>query len=150
SLMPTGKVLMWDHQTIGYPNPVVFDPLTGTTSDVPLGESLSIFCSGHALLPDGRVFVAGGHISNDNRTNTARIFDPQSNSCSKTRNMAYARWYPTVTKLADCRMLVLVGEINCYGCRALTPEVYDPVNNIWSQLTNADHDWPWYPHSIVL
>jgi len=150
NLMPNGRVLAWDQMGYGYPDPVVWDPLTSATTTVPIADGTNIFCAGHTILPDGRVFVVGGHIADHVGTSTGRIFDSTSNTWSSTPDMAYGRWYPTVTTLADGRILVLVGETTCYGCVAEIPEIYNPVNNSWTELTNASHKWPWYPHAFVL
>jgi hypothetical protein len=64
--------------------------------------------------------------------------------------MSSARWYPTVTALPDGRILVSSGAINCNGCNATNPEVYDPRTNSWTQLTNASLNIPIYPHMFVL
>jgi hypothetical protein len=64
--------------------------------------------------------------------------------------MAYPRWYPTTTTLADGRVLVTAGEINCDGCVAAIPEIYTPQTNVWTQLPGASLDLPYYPHVFVL
>jgi hypothetical protein len=47
-------------------------------------------------------------------------------------------------------MLVTGGEINCDGCVADIPEVYDPATNIWTRLNSASLNVPYYPHMFVL
>lgn len=43
------------------------------------GLNYNIYCSGHAMLADGRVFVAGGHtLGRDNGIKKTNIFDPES------------------------------------------------------------------------
>jgi hypothetical protein len=64
--------------------------------------------------------------------------------------MSYPRWYPTTTTLPDGRVLVTAGEINCSGCVAVIPEIYHPQTNIWTQLSGASLDLPYYPHMFVL
>src|SRR5205814_8432883 len=60
-LLPTGKVLWWPPQTDG-DNPHLWDPSTGANTALTKAGA-NIFCSGHAFLPDGRLLVAGGHIT---------------------------------------------------------------------------------------
>ena len=120
----------------GYPDPVVFDPLTSSTTTVPIGDGTNIFCAGHTNLPDGRVFVAGGNIATHVGTSTGRIFNPVSNTWSATPDMTQGRWYPTLTTLADGRVLTLSGEMNCEHCYAPIPEIYNPATNSWSQLAD--------------
>jgi len=47
-------------------------------------------------------------------------------------------------------MLITAGEIDCDGCNALIPAIYDPATNSWTQLTNASQSLPYYPHMFVL
>jgi len=95
--------------------------------------------------------VAGGHIT-DAHVGVAdtNIFDPAASTWTKVASMSYARWYPTATMLPDGRVLVTAGEINCNGCVAVIPEVYNPQTNVWTQLTGASLDLPYYPHMFVL
>jgi hypothetical protein len=148
SLLPTGKVLVWDDHTDN-PPAQVFDPATNSMTAVPF-YTADLFCSGHALLSDGRVFVAGGHSAAHIGIPNATIFDPASQGWSSGPSMSVARWYPTVTSLPDGRMLVTAGETNCDGCNALIPEIYGPATNSWTQLTNASQNFPYYPHMFVL
>jgi hypothetical protein len=60
------------------------------------------------------------------------------------------RWYPTNTTLPDGRILVTAGEINCDGCNALIPEIYNAITNTWTELPAASLDISYYPHMFVL
>ena len=149
TLLPTGKVLAWDDHTDNV-GADVFDPATNTLTTVPFFIA-DLFCSGHALLPDGRVFVAGGHTGTPHvGIPNSTFFDPSTQSWSSGPSMSVGRWYPSVTSLPDGRMLVTAGETNCDGCNALIPEIYDPATNSWTRLTLASHDFPYYPHMFVL
>ena len=60
SMMPTGDVLVFGVRR----DPFVLDPQTGLTRTVPvpgLPAGVSLFCSGQALLSDGRVLIVGGN-----------------------------------------------------------------------------------------
>ncbi|TMB17769.1 MAG: DUF1929 domain-containing protein [Deltaproteobacteria bacterium] len=149
TLLPTGKVLAWSDYTDN-DGAQVFDPTTNTLTAVPFFNA-NLFCSGHALLPDGRVFVAGGHSGTAHvGINNATLFDPANQGWSSAAPMPQARWYPTVTALPDGRMLVTAGEIDCDGCNAPIPIIYDPATNLWTQLAIASHGFPYYPHMFVL
>ena len=149
TLLPTGKVLTWDDHTDG-DGADVFDPATNALTAVPFSAA-NLFCSGHALLRDGRVFVAGGHSGTTHIGITnATIFDPASQGWSSMAPLPEGRWYPTVTALPGGRMLITAGEIDCDGCNALIPVIYDPATNSWTQLTNASQSLPYYPHMFVL
>ena len=64
--------------------------------------------------------------------------------------MAFARWYPTATSLADGRVLVIGGSTTCYTCIGDIPEVYDPISNTWTQLGSAGLVTPLYPQTYFL
>jgi len=104
TLLPTGKVLAWDDHTDNV-GADVFDPATNTLTTVPFFIA-DLFCSGHALLPDGRVFVAGGHTGTTHvGIPNSTFFDPSTQSWSSGPSMSVGRWYPSVTSLPDGRIL---------------------------------------------
>ena len=159
NMLPNGKILIFDSSTFSSSNPRVWDPATGSVVAAPYDGSTNLFCSAHTPLPDGRILVVGGHISNWVGTKTTTIFDPATNRWTDVRDMTYGRWYPTVTKLPDGRMLAVSGAINCPDCGdpnaahngiADLPEIYDPATNTWSVLTGASLRLPMYPHMYVL
>lgn len=87
----------------------------------------NIFCGGSAHMPDGRLFVAGGHIVPADKakedehgrktTHNARhmyLYDPKATQGQPSWEQVSAamseyRWYPTVTALPDGRMLISSG-----------------------------------------
>src|SRR5688572_23816130 len=100
-LMPDGKVLVMDDHTDGS-GAAVFDPAALEVTPVPF-TAANLFCAGHGLLPDGTVFVVGGHVAAHVGITNATMFDPSSQTWTSAEPMAYARWYPTVTTLPDGR-----------------------------------------------
>src|SRR5438093_3733946 len=64
--------------------------------------------------------------------------------------MQYRRWYPTTTALSAGRVLTTSGTIDCERCFAVIPEIYNPQTNVWTQLSGASLDLPYYPHMFVL
>jgi hypothetical protein len=87
------------------PGAFVIDPTTGTTASPTTKHHL--FCSGHALLPDGRVVIMGGH-GDDIRA--VHLFDPATVTLEHHDDMPHGRWYPTVTVLNDGRAAVMSGS----------------------------------------
>jgi hypothetical protein len=87
---------------------------------------------GAAVLPGGRVLVAGGTESPPG----AEIFDPASGSWSPTTNMVQLSRYSSETiPLSDGRVLVAGGtDIN--GVRSNWTELYDPYIGLWLPLTS--------------
>jgi hypothetical protein len=139
-LLLDGRVLSWG---LGG-SPQVWDPASGTFTAV--ASPALLFCSGHGFLPDGRLLVAGGHISSDHGLPATTIFDPASNSWQVGAAMAKGRWYPTVTTLPTGEELVLAGEDET-GTLVNVPEVWD--GTAWRQLSTATVAVPNYPRTFV-
>jgi fibronectin type 3 domain-containing protein len=145
--LSNGKLLFFDGQENG-PYAQVWDPANNSFTQVT--APINVFCSGHTLLPDGRVIVAGGHSGAHIGLNGLNTFDPQTQSWITGPSMAAARWYPTTTALPDGRVIVLSGETSCNGCSVDQPQIYNPATNSWTTLTNAVFSMPYYPHVFVL
>ena len=94
-VLPTGKVLFWSRREWTTKNgqrvpaegldphhctPRIWDPATGTVTETPKLDSINLFCSGHTFLPDGRLFVVGGHIADSVGEDHATIYDPATNT----------------------------------------------------------------------
>lgn len=142
SVLPTGKVLIFGREPLGSDNTRfnlgsarVFDPVTGETRHVPPpqipenpgddgsgdGDGImpaAIYCSGQALLSDGRVLLAGGNLSEPDPQNgkpayagltRTFLFDPWTETWSLGPPMGHGRWYPTLTKLDSGDVLILSG-----------------------------------------
>jgi galactose oxidase len=137
-VLPSSKVLMWgrrdspdqslnvDPPTPLTPNgpepppatctPFIWDPATREATPTPqptLGQSgtlANLFCSGHALLPDGRLLVAGGHLSDGAGLTLVTLYDGASDTWTPSSSMVNGRWYPTLVPLADGSVLILSGS----------------------------------------
>ncbi len=72
-LLPTGKVISWTE--FGPRESNRWDPVTGESSVV-AWPGYNDFCSGHSLLADGRLLVAGGHLDSNRGLPEANIYDP--------------------------------------------------------------------------
>jgi hypothetical protein len=150
-LLSNGKVLMWDGTPLFGNCAIVWNPVTNTFDSAPVPGN--IFCSGMDRMADGRILVAGGHILNHEGLPIANVFNPTNESWTVLPNMAYPRWYPTVTTLPNGQVIVTSGETNCDGCYVPTQEIYDPSKNSWgllSTLSTAQFVFPYYPHGYVL
>jgi hypothetical protein len=148
NLLFTGQVLASDGQSAGN-DARVWTPSTGVFTSVP-NSLTNMFCSGQCQLADGRIIVAGGHIAGHNGLPDTNLFNPTTRTWTKVAPMAVGRWYPTVTTLPDGRVLVNSGEIDCAGCFAPIPEIYNPQTNAWTQLTGAAMSFPYFPHMFLL
>ena len=152
TLMNTGKILMFPGWTKAIPMASVFDPTTNVLTPTPVTTGSNVFCAGHVTLADGRVFIFGGHDDAHNILGLqhANIFNPQTLQWTRVADMAFRRWYPSGTLMADGRVVVLSGATTCDTCIVETPEVYDPVANSWTQLPGANLSVPYYPLQFLL
>ena len=139
-LLRNGKVLAWGR--VG--DPYVYDPANGGFKTVPMGSN--IFCSGHAFLPDGRLLVAGGHISDNHGLPDGYLFNPSTQTWSKTPDMRDGRWYPTVTELSNGQVLAIAGK-DQQAKQVLVPEVWSSSG--WRALTGAALTLPYYPREFL-
>ena len=139
-LLPNGRVLSWGH--VG--DPRVWNPATGYFRVVPSPSEL--FCAGHDFLPDGRLLVAGGHLSDDHGLPNTNLFDPATRSWQVGPPMARGRWYPTNTTLPDGEVLTVAGRDEA-GALVTIPEVWNGSG--WRKLTTASLGLAYYPRNFV-
>ena len=136
-LLKTGNVLQFDGWQ--QPEPTqVWNPSTQTFTTQTAPDS--IFCSGMAELPDGRVMVVGGFggLSTGNQGIVdTNIFDPATSTWSRVADMHYPRWYPDLTELADGRYVAISGNSTNASTWADTPEVFDPATGQWTVLSGV-------------
>ena len=150
NLMPNGKIIAWgkyEANSTTMAMPRIWDPAAGPPTGAQMIQlDTMLFCAGHALMPDGRLMVSGGHKADDvgiNRTN----FFTQDGAWQAGPNMAHGRWYPTVTTLPDGRMLTMAGRDE-NGIVVQIPEIWE--NNHWVELPGANGvEIPYYPRNFV-
>lgn len=162
-LLPNGKILYWgrrvDLDGDLHPHectPLVWDP--GKPDEKPKatpqprrgmpgnehGETVNLFCSGHAFLPDGRLLVAGGHDGADGSgLNQACIYDYRSNTWEHLPPMNNGRWYPAATTLADGTVLVSSGSYakpppNGPASINVVPQIWDDKEKAWKTVDVTD------------
>ena len=147
ALLPNGKVLAWDSvgdgATESFPDQsftraTVYDPATGSQTQVNVDTGFNIFCSGFAHLFNGSLFIAGGN--KDQQLNgivKTHLFNPANNSWSLGPDMAAGRWYPSVTPLTNGEMLITEGGPDI-------PEVRKTDGTLRS-LSSASLNLPLYP-----
>ena len=147
-LLHTGKVMFWSYDPVNYHNPkkgndgvgYIWNPATREGYNIPPPEN--IWCAGHTILSDGRVYAAGGNLRYPDGnappgqqawqgTLTNYTFNPLQEIWAKQPDMQRGRWYPTVTKLADNRVVITSGTDET-GSNAITNvvEVFTPDPNI--------------------
>ncbi|HVR82860.1 MAG TPA: galactose oxidase-like domain-containing protein, partial [Planctomycetota bacterium] len=154
-LLSTGKVLSWDRAATGSDTiPRLIDV---ATLDVPPGNvnvslasdpGFELFCSGHTLMADGRVFVAGGTINDQNLLglDTAFIYDPLANTWTRLPDMGTGgRWYPSVELLTNGDAVVLSGTMTPTAGFNQTIQVMQFGTGTWRTLTGAARGMTFYP-----
>src|SRR5881396_1086778 len=105
-----------------------------------------MFCAGHNFLPDGRLLVAGGHITDGHGLPNTNLFDPVMHTWQAGSPMAKGRWYPTNTTLPNGEVVTIAGTDEG-GANVTIPEVWN--GSSWRQLTTASLSLPYYPRSFV-
>jgi N-acetylneuraminic acid mutarotase len=100
-------------------------------------------------LADGRVLVAGGGWY----STRAELYDPATNSWTRTGNMNVGRIAFTGTLLRDGRVLVVGG--NSLGGVQASAELYDPSTGRWAstgspRTPRRDHTATLLPNGTVL
>ena len=145
-LLANNKVLFYQDGA----TPTTWDYVTNKFTNV--ATSADLFCSGHSMLADGRILIAGGYGEGSSSIgiSSAEIFDPSNDTWTTLPNMAYRRWYPTATTLSDGKVLVTAGWQTTEHTNAGIPEIYDPVTNKWTSLTNANNPFETYPFIFQL
>src|SRR5690242_9110655 len=131
----------------------IWDPTGATQSSIAVQNiEYDVFCSGTAVLPDGRALVVGGtsdySFKGDNR---ASIFDPVTERFVQSQSMRDGRWYATATTLGDGRVMAFSG-LGLSGGTNNTVEIYDLKNAGagWSSPVTAPFSPPLYPPMFLL
>jgi hypothetical protein len=140
-VLPNGKVLSWGR--LGTPH--VWLPSNGTFTNVPAPSN--VFCAGHSFLRDGRLLVAGGHITDYHGLANANLFDYRTNRWTPLPKMRAGRWYPTNTSLPNGEQLTIAGD-DANAANNLIPEVWQTSGG-WRALTSARAALPNYPWMFV-
>lgn len=121
-LRPDGKIF-YCHNT---KDPFVFDPETNDTMSVQ-GDTTILGCAAPMLLPDGKVVFAGGADVNVYGPGTQKIktYDYTTGIWQPFPNMLVYRWYPTMERLTDGKLLITGGGTQLNPQRTNSTEIYD-------------------------
>jgi hypothetical protein len=177
AILPNGKVLFFswdedDYKDIKRGKSQVWDPESEQPAPL-LSLNRNLFCSGHCLLPDGRLLVAGGkngglylgvpsfgypaiilHDGPDRDLHTVRVDDGQPSGVSwdSYESFREARWYPTCVTLADGTALTVGGSRSGSGQAFInnTYEIFEPISGEKSDPRQFGKDVKVYPFLMVL
>lgn len=188
ALLPTNKIFIYggssldpdefDHPTL--PRAEILDMNTDPWISYPLDcepMACDLWCGGHTFLADGKLLFAGGtsYYPPDpdpfyGGLKEAYLFDPFSETWERLDDMQVGRWYPTLIRLADDRVLnfsgleyrspeevpqknilkilyELVSKIEQRIVRL--HEVFDPATKKWSPM-KVRQKMPLYPRMHLL
>lgn len=156
----------------------IYDPIADTVTEVPpppqnqyQGYGLihfpnllyhDLFCSGHSVLPNGKVLFVGGtefysgtpgpgpHNAHFPGFRNTSIYDTDTNSWSAGSQLVHGRWYPTTLVLGDGRIVAIAGHTDYLDESKIIVnntsvtrhentdlDFYNPVNNVWENTFNA-------------
>jgi Domain of unknown function (DUF1929) len=151
SLLPSGEVLMNGTGGGADVSDFVIDP--GATGGIHVDDldppmrmqQDTLFCAGHAPLPDGRMLLVGGQRSSPEQgLDYALLFEHRGNAAIRWTPIEASilggpSWYPTVTRLPSGDMLVISGFTDWGGELNRTIQVFHPQRldtgrSPWSSL----------------
>ncbi len=120
-------------------NAELYDPAADTFSAVAAPMRSPRVFHVAALLPDGKVLLAGGSDSGDSSagaTDTAEIYDPAAKTFTDTLNtMSAQRYAATATVLDDGSVLIVDGDAR--SATTASADVYNPATGKFSPSTGA-------------
>jgi len=146
-LLPNGEVLVAGGVSANGSHPMlasaeIWNPATGKwslTGSMAAARSVPV----EALLPNGKVLVAGGGNDGDGHVlSSAEVYDPTTGNWAAATSMLSRRANALEVTLADGRVLVIGGQDE-NGLMA-SAEIYDPVAGTWSatgSLKTARGNW---------
>ncbi|WP_157387355.1 radical copper oxidase GlxA [Nocardia terrae] len=73
------------------------------------------------------------------------LFNPWTETYEAVGNMNYARWYPTLTRLADGKVMVTSGLDGSGRILDGQTEIYDPATRAWVERDDLRRILPTYP-----
>src|SRR3954454_7646932 len=143
-LTPSGKVLLWGDTG----DAEIWNPGNTAAGFVPVTKPYRLYCSGHTILPDGKVLVVGGTSAGTRGLRFAAVFDPVAKSWTRTASMAQGRYCPTTTVLPNGDVLAISGHDTTLKVVTI-PEVWN--GSTWRRLTTAPLSipTPYYPDMFV-
>jgi hypothetical protein len=141
TLLPDGSLLVAGGELVPsdlpqHPSAELYDPSTGSWTATGNMVAPTV---GHiaTLLPDGRVFAAGGDIyrveanTRGNPLSSAQLFDPARGTWTATSNMSVPRDTHMAELLTDGTVLVAGGFSAKGGEHLASAERYEPVSGGW-------------------
>ncbi|MGC5563011.1 galactose oxidase-like domain-containing protein [Streptomyces sp. FR-108] len=136
----------------------VYNPQTGTYKQIPTPKDM--FCAGHVQLDDGRVLVMSGNKGYPSADGTigyqgykdSYLFDPVSETYSRTNDLNDGHWYPSATILGNGDVLSF-GGLKEDSTGSVTAERWSDAENKWLPLWQVNQTWSYwglYPTMVLM
>ncbi|MGX9883782.1 galactose oxidase-like domain-containing protein [Streptomyces sp. NPDC002276] len=136
----------------------VYDPVAGTYKVIPTPKDM--FCSGHIQLQDGRVLVLSGNKAFPAADGShgyegykdSYIFDPVTETYSKTNDLNDGHWYPSATELGNGDV-VSFGGLREDSTGSVTAEYWSDAQQKWLPLSQVNQTWSYwglYPSMVLM
>ncbi|HZF92010.1 galactose oxidase-like domain-containing protein [Streptomyces sp.] len=136
----------------------VYDPANGTYKIIPTPKDM--FCAGHVQLQDGRVLVMSGnkgYPSADGKIGyqgykDSYVFDPGTETYTKTNDMNDGHWYPSATILGNGDVLSF-GGLKEDSTGSVTADRWSQAEQRWLPTWQVKQTWSYwglYPSMILM
>jgi hypothetical protein len=129
---------------------------TGALRQAPIPYDRDLFCAGHVVLPNGHVFLAGGHDHNTGHQQdvvgiaNTDTYRPVARTWTPGPQLLQRRWYPTPVAMPNGKILVFGGRESVDDPVKIVEE-FDPAANTISQLpSTATRQLGSYPRMHLL
>ncbi|WP_207957473.1 galactose oxidase-like domain-containing protein [Streptomyces sp. YIM 98790] len=136
----------------------VYDPADGSYTVIPTPDDM--FCAGHVQLADGRVLVMSGNLAYPDAGGThgyegykdSYIFDPATETYTRTNDMNDGHWYPSATILGNGDVISF-GGLREDSTGSVTAELWSHEQQQWLPSWQVNQTWSFwglYPSMILM
>jgi len=150
TVMSDGRVF-YCHSTV---DPVVFDPISQTKFYPMMGPTTQ-GCHMQTVLTDGRIIFVGGQNGETpgdfvNGVRRVKIYDPASNTWAPQPDLNQPRWYPTLIRFPDERLMACGGGQPPNAQRTATCEIWNPATSQWTLTGSMLNPAEYSPSALLM